>query len=437
MKTGNTIIQLVTFNTAGLLDPPKSFVEIIRHTQSPSAPDIVAVCLQEVGLGVESLLIPPPGLCNSSPMVSWIVWIYGMYESLISSFLIPLLSPFPPLQRLWSGLMVPMSNCRQVTDSYALKWQAVVSDSLSAVYDKAEMFESFDYIAYGSCMLLLFSRRPLDIRSRDVLGTGLAGVLPNKGGVAVDLGLPAGGGVLRLVAVHMAAHEGRLRERNRDFKLLTTELMAHSPIGAVCTVFMGDMNYRLRTSHAQFHAELAPDGIISHGRALELDELSAQLESNPDMRMFRECSKVEFPFSYKFKVTGRYEGISAFQLQGDDMSLQLYDMRKRLPAWCDRILYGSSSGSDCTCLKYGSISVDSLSDHYPVGASLSIAPSSSGDTVKVKQSGLRLRSWTRRAIPFLVSLAVVQAGRMLAMVMLPVSMAWLILQHHLRNDTPR
>lgn len=94
------------------------------------------------------------------------------------------------------------------------------------------------------------------------------------------------------------------------------------------------------------------NGNLSH--LLRYDQLRHEMTMNPSFRLhtFVEPS-IDFAPTYKY-----------------DRNTSTYDTseKKRIPAWCDRILYRAQDAERVECLWYGRFEREpDVSDHRPVG----------------------------------------------------------------------
>lgn len=191
--------------------------------------------------------------------------------------------------------------------------------------------------------------------------TGLGGYHGNKGAVCIRFTLADSS--LCFVNVHLAAGQSKVSDRVKDLescfskdlfkKDARDEDVARvyinggdgSLIGDHENLFiLGDMNFRVNQ-----HPKLAVQH-VNNGRfekLLQSDQLTIQMKKNISfpLRSFSEHD-IAFAPTYKF-----------------DVGTDTYDSseKKRVPSWCDRILYRGN----VECLSYDA-KVVRLSDHRPV-----------------------------------------------------------------------
>eukprot|EP00047_Mylnosiga_fluctuans_P008271 m.6654 g.6654 ORF g.6654 m.6654 type:complete len:1058 (-) comp2120_c0_seq1:291-3464(-) len=215
--------------------------------------------------------------------------------------------------------------------------------------------------------------------------TGLAGVVPNKGGICVRLELD--GLQFAFLSAHLAAHEDNefVLARNSNVrnifrgarvgvKELDVVMQSHH------VFFMGDLNYRINLGIIQ-----EPEARLVHyakvhslvkerqwGTLLSADQLR---EEQRNKRVFHQFCEGDIAFPPTFKV---YRSPGTFYEQ------------KRIPSYCDRVLYWSAPdrARDLALLAYRSAAKVDSSDHKPVYALFDIAGVAHPDFVR----GLVMRS---------------------------------------------
>jgi len=185
--------------------------------------------------------------------------------------------------------------------------------------------------------------------STESCGTGIIGVMGNKGAVSIRFKLH--NSTIAFANSHLAAHLAEYEKRNQDFKDINSKLqfsqfdppMKLSQHNIV--IWLGDLNYRLD--------DLEVDQVKALIDETKLDELYKfdQLRKQKDAgKVFQGYSegKISFKPTYKFDPgTDRWDTSE----------------KGRAPAWCDRILW---KGKGIKQLRYDSQPVLKLSDHKPV-----------------------------------------------------------------------
>ncbi|TPX32651.1 hypothetical protein SmJEL517_g04283 [Synchytrium microbalum] len=216
--------------------------------------------------------------------------------------------------------------------------------------------------------------------------TGLGGVYGNKGAIASRLIFDDSS--FCFVNCHLAAHTANLAGRNADIANIIKDcnfmprpfydntwvnggdgsnLLDHDVV-----VWSGDLNFRLDT--------LGREQVLSliERREWNLlqqhDQLIRQAHSTAfPLRMLKEGA-LDFPPTFKY-----------------DRNSTMYDSsdKKRVPAWCDRILYRGSTLSQTSYQRYECL----VSDHRPIG---------SGFVTKVKKMNMPVRADVARQVRILV-----------------------------------
>lgn len=254
------------------------------------------------------------------------------------------------------------------------------------------------------------------VRVREVrvarVGTGLGGLLGNKGavGARVVLQALAPGGpdeVLTFVGAHLTAHEHLLARRNADWRAIVERLVfspadvqplpivqVHSSEGPLPHLpktmsqepqarpasalddrsyslydthylfVQGDLNYRIATGGEKGapptsrDVQLAARSPDTWAALAPYDQLVQQRAAShafhalevPDMGAWR------VPPTYKYKKHGRADELSP----------------KRAPAWTDRLLWGARMSAAVRCELYRSVMRYTISDHKPITAILEL-----------------------------------------------------------------
>ncbi|KAF8659244.1 hypothetical protein HU200_058651 [Digitaria exilis] len=217
---------------------------------------------------------------------------------------------------------------------------------------------------------------------------GLGRAIGNKG--AVGLRMRIHNRSICFVNCHFAAHMEAVTRRNEDFDHVFRSMTFSSPSNGLLTtsvsgsasqllrgangsrlpelsdadmiVFLGDFNYRL--SDISYDEAMSLVTRRSFDWLRENDQLRAEMRSG---RVFQGLREGEFKFPPTYKFEKNIAGLSGYDSSE----------KKRIPAWCDRILYRDnrvSSDIECSleCPVVGSISLyDSCmeatdSDHKPV-----------------------------------------------------------------------
>ncbi|KAL6527082.1 hypothetical protein OROGR_016172 [Orobanche gracilis] len=250
---------------------------------------------------------------------------------------------------------------------------------------------------------------------------GLGRAIGNKG--AVGLRMRAYGWVMCFVNCHFAAHLEAVNRRNADFDhvyhtmsfsrpsnmlngaaagvssavqvLRNTNAMGLNHVEGMTdlseadmVVFLGDFNYRLDS----ISYDEARDSISQRcfDWLREKDQLRAEMKAGNVFQGMREAI-IRFPPTYKFEK--HQPGLAGYD-SGE---------KKRIPAWCDRILYRdtrSASTSICSLdcpvvasiLQYEACMDVTDSDHKPVRCIFSVDIARVDESIRRQEFGEIIRS---------------------------------------------
>ncbi|BGO97869.1 Skeletal muscle/kidney enriched inositol 5-phosphatase [Rhodotorula toruloides ATCC 204091] len=238
--------------------------------------------------------------------------------------------------------------------------------------------------AIGGIALLLYAREAsVAARLRDVqvatVGCGVFGLMGNKGAVGIRVVLDEKDGgetsSWTFVTAHLAAHQNKNKERARDWRAIVERLVFEGAEGQKQmfdtghVFFFGDLNYRISLTtpkklplHLLKHGinSLTPSDPSTYASLLAYDQLRQERSANRSLHHLRE-GDITFPPTYKFKPGTRDE---------------YKNFKKRVPGWCDRVLYASAAEDEAEVLSYKSVMDFTRSDHKPVAALVSIPASS-------------------------------------------------------------
>ncbi|KJE95064.1 hypothetical protein CAOG_005559 [Capsaspora owczarzaki ATCC 30864] len=242
--------------------------------------------------------------------------------------------------------------------------------------------------------LFVFARRAI-VRyissvQTDAVRTGLAKVGFNKGAVGASLRLFDLS--ICFVNAHFAAHQEKIRERNQDFGRIISKMNLGESDADFSNAFhavfwMGDLNYRIERSRdavlstistvqqdqQRVAAEAAATHLASFEAQSQLANEASGLPANPwrdllsvdQLNLNRAAGCVfagfdEMPISFAptFKLD---PGASTYE-----------SVKKRVPSWCDRVLYKTLPGVSVLPVSYESVPTMRSSDHRPVQAKFTI-----------------------------------------------------------------
>lgn len=213
--------------------------------------------------------------------------------------------------------------------------------------------------------LLIFAHEKLsnviDEVRKETEATGIAGVVGNKGGVAIALKVMDTSFVF--VNSHLAAHQHKKKKRNEDVCEVISNIRNLGIRGVDIlhqydhVVYMGDLNYRL--DYGDQGDDKTPskeifDEMVTHIKNENFeflfghDQLQAEMKEN---KVFIGFEEGEYNFPPTFKV-----------LRGQESGYT----EQRSPAWCDRILWRSFAPKHLEQTALGSSPSILSSDHKPV-----------------------------------------------------------------------
>lgn len=212
---------------------------------------------------------------------------------------------------------------------------------------------------HGSIALIVYVDRRIT-HANVMFASASCGYLSSslKGAVGAHMSLDSQ--KFTFVAAHLAANEGMVAQRNQDFQAIATTLDFGNSYGLYqpdSHIFvLGDLNYRCisdpLTGLAHVDQVAESDVLLSDYHAV--DELSIELEKNATFFGFHEAP-ITFAPTYKFHV-----GSSTYD-------------RRRIPSWCDRILFlGYQDSTQVEFHAYKSLVDCCSSDHKPVLLDISI-----------------------------------------------------------------
>lgn len=206
----------------------------------------------------------------------------------------------------------------------------------------------------------------------------LNGKSGNKGGVCINIGLGALN--VSFISSHLAAHREKeyLERRNKDFATIaaqlhpTDDVFGNAPPGALdvevlnrhdLVFWLGDLNYRLDlqlgTKEAMWEEACTCIEEEAWEQLLEFDQLRAQQASGLAFHGFQEGT-INWAPTFKLK-----KGVDVLATKKPQ---DRYN-KKRVPAYCDRILWKGLPGVSVINEEYEAHPEDPMtSDHIPVHA---------------------------------------------------------------------
>ncbi|CDO76134.1 hypothetical protein BN946_scf184332.g4 [Trametes cinnabarina] len=264
--------------------------------------------------------------------------------------------------------------------------------------EKAALYEKLVSKQLVGMLLVIVVKRRLracfsEIRTCSV-GTGIMGMLGNKGATAVQLlftptpsgatlpeyeGKPA---VLTFVNSHLAAFDEMFEKRNADFHELSRRLQFDSGIVADDAVGPGGGYGAATIPLSVFQTDilfwLLREENIKTLR--KFDQLAFAMRNKKAFEDFVELP-ISHPPTYRFAAGVMTDGLG-------------YDL-KRKPAWTDRILHMTSSTVSVKQTSYASHPTITMSDHRPVSAGFDVEPLPPHEIRNINLSTPRGPRWLR------------------------------------------
>ncbi|KAK6974368.1 inositol polyphosphate 5-phosphatase OCRL-1 [Favolaschia claudopus] len=275
-----------------------------------------------------------------------------------------------------------------------LKEEAWCTAIFAALGERAQGYEKLASKQLVGMLIVVIVRKTLrgqfsDIKS-SAAGTGIMGLMGNKGGTAVrmkftqpatdDVKNPAPT-VFTFVNAHLAAFDEMWEKRNSDYHEIVKRLQFNlgvttttaavagqegAPVPLTCNVFetdvlfwMVNLNYRIDVPDADVRTILSSDEWAEsrHETLLQYDQLKSAVRARKAFDIFSEGPIKHLP-TYRFNAG----------LLKDELG---YDLKRR-PAWTDRVLYTSSTFAPVQQLSYTGHPQITQSDHRPVSAEFSV-----------------------------------------------------------------
>uniref|UniRef100_J3MUJ9 Inositol polyphosphate-related phosphatase domain-containing protein n=1 Tax=Oryza brachyantha TaxID=4533 RepID=J3MUJ9_ORYBR len=282
-------------------------------------------------------------------------------------------------------------------------------------------FILFSYDMYGmNIMIISRARKDLKPHVGDVdaaaVPCGFGRAIGNKGGVGLRIRVYDRR--ICFVNNHFAAHLENVSRRNADFDHIYRTMTFNKPHGSAASatsvqlhktvnangnqvdedmpemaeadmvVFLGDFNYRLYGITYDEARDMVSQRSFDWLR--ERDQLQAEMKSGKVFQGMRE-GLIRFPPTYKFQR--HLPGLAGYD-SGE---------KKRIPAWCDRILYRDSRGvltAECSLecpvvakiTSYEACMDVTDSDHKPVRCAFSVDIARVDEFIRRQEYGKILES---------------------------------------------
>ncbi|RWR92864.1 type II inositol polyphosphate 5-phosphatase 15 isoform X1 [Cinnamomum micranthum f. kanehirae] len=278
-------------------------------------------------------------------------------------------------------------------------------DAIGKTLDEGTTFERVGSRQLAGLLISVWARKNLRPYIGDIdaaaVPCGFGRAIGNKG--AVGLRMRIYDRIICFVNCHFAAHLEAVNRRNDDFDHIYRTMIFSRPSNAVgihsnegkpelaeadMVVFFGDFNYRLQDISYDEARDFVSQRCFDWLR--ERDQLREEMKAGRVFQGMRE-GLIRFPPTYKFE-----KHIAGFA--GYDSS-----EKKRIPAWCDRILYRdsrSTSVDECTLkcpivssiLQYDACMDVTDSDHKPVRCIFRVDIAHADESVRRQEFGNIIKS---------------------------------------------
>ncbi|CAL5394733.1 unnamed protein product [Camellia sinensis] len=318
-------------------------------------------------------------------------------------------------------------------------WQ----DTIGKILDEGSNFERVGSRQLAGLLIAIWVRKTLRTYVGDLdvaaVACGLGRAIGNKGGVGLRLRVYDR--IMCFVNCHLAAHLEAVNRRNADFDHIyrtmvfsrSSNLLNTAAVGvstsvqmlrgtndgeknpeegrpdladADMVIFLGDFNYRLFGISYDEARDFVSQRSFDWLR--EKDQLRAEMKAGKVFQGMREAL-IKFPPTYKFERGKAGLGVTEVVCsEGPQFGICLskgYDSgeKKRIPAWCDRILYrdnrsSSTSESTLECpvvasiLQYEACMDVTESDHKPVRCKLNVEIARVDRSVRREEFGKVMKS---------------------------------------------
>lgn len=206
-------------------------------------------------------------------------------------------------------------------------------------------------------LLNVFIKRPLVTHVRysieNWVRLGYYGLWGNKGANICTINI--GGVNLCFINAHLSAHEWQKKKRKLEYTAIlnthSESIESNQSVKEDYQFFFGDLNFRIQGLPIENVKDLIKKK--EYQKLLINDQLKNSMDNDECFTKFKE-NEITFPPTYKF-----------------DLNSNTYDTstKKRVPSWCDRILYKTRKSEDfvdCEQLAYNHIPEYDISDHKPV-----------------------------------------------------------------------
>ncbi|CAB4388819.1 unnamed protein product [Rhizophagus irregularis] len=226
-------------------------------------------------------------------------------------------------------------------------------------YTNEQYFKISSSIFNGLALVIYVRNEEIknEIKSIEVEQVGVGPIWAgNKGAIVARLNINDTISVC-FICAHLAPHSHNVVERNKNFKSIIERVIFidKSTIYDNDYVFLfGDLNYRIEIKAEKKEHLMNLLNTNEYQTVIKRDQLNIEKRKGQAFNGFQE-GEIKFPPTYKY-----YVGSTEF------------NSSKRIPGWCDRILYFSSRIESIKLNHYTSNNDYITSDHKPVSALFTI-----------------------------------------------------------------
>lgn len=287
-----------------------------------------------------------------------------------------------------NAVNVALDNKTQQRSQY---WQEKIQESFLSRNLKYQLLPSKSMVGI---LLCIFAKESIVSKLNDIrvsqLGVGFIGLMGNKGGVSIRLSFYDSS--ICFICSHLAAHQQNVQGRNNDFQNIFDKTIFTSNSDNIrnrndniegdgdmtvirnfygsaryidCDVnvldhdyvfWLGDLNYRIDVPDHTIDEIFSIIQTGEYGYLLSKDQLNIEKYKGNCFHNFHE-GQITFPPTYKYQP-----GTNIYEARPEK--------KKRIPAWCDRILYLINEKNiimnPIEVLQYQAIESILVSDHKPV-----------------------------------------------------------------------
>ncbi|KAG1734407.1 Endonuclease/exonuclease/phosphatase [Suillus paluster] len=280
----------------------------------------------------------------------------------------------------------------KVTSSYK-RWHDRLVREVAALSEKYTVIHTESLVGLFTCMFVKNSEKDsLKDVAISTIKRGMGGRYGNKGGIVARFVI--GDSSICFINCHLAAGQHHVRQRNADVTAMLEEKSVFPPSHAVEEshayvgggdgsmvldheiVFLnGDLNYRI---------DQRRDAVISAIQSGDLESLHTHDQLLKEMKHNRG-------FRLRFFHEGPLTFIPTYKYDRRSSQFDTSE-KKRVPAWCDRVLWRSRDPERVKQLHYKRYEAN-VSDHRPVSAAFEMTVKSVRGDAVARERGVVRELW--------------------------------------------